>query len=297
VRNPLPLLLTLCSLALAPVCQADSVGDSVNDKQSRDLLDKALQDKNPETRRQGVIALSLIGDVAPYPSELSSMLADKDVEVRLAVVSSLSDLKSNRSTMALRRALDDGVPEVSFAAARALWALGDPTGKDALLSVLEGESKTASGFFAKQKRDTLRMMHMPKAMFLFAVKQGVGFAPVPGLGTGISSMQAILSDPGTSGRATAALLLGKETDKDTLDALLDALNDKEWGVRAAAVHSLVLRDDPAQQNAIARLLDDKSEPVRLRAAAGYLRLQSIKNRPPAKPALKRRPTKAPAKKT
>ena len=297
MRTLLPLLLILCSSALAPVCLADSVGDSVNEKQSRDLLDKALQDKNPDTRRQAVIALSLIGDVAPYPSDLSSMLSDKDVEVRIAVVSSLSDLKSDRSTLALRRALDDSVPEVSFSAARALWALGDPSGKNALLSVLAGESKTSSGFFAKQKRDTLRMMHTPKTMFLFAVKQGAGLAPVPGLGTGISSMQALLSDPGTSGRATAALLLGNEKDKDTLDALLDALNDKEWGVRAAAVHSLCLRDDPAQQSALVRLIDDKSEPVRLRAAAGYLRLESIKNRPPAKPAMKRRPAKAPAKKT
>ena len=37
-------------------------------------------------------------------------------------------------------------------------------------------------------------------MFLFAIKEGVGFAPVPGLGAGISSLQGILSDPGVSGR-------------------------------------------------------------------------------------------------
>ncbi|HTS47880.1 MAG TPA: HEAT repeat domain-containing protein [Bryobacteraceae bacterium] len=287
------LLLLLCSLTA--LCQP-----SPKEKESRDVLDKALLDKNPDTRRQAVIALSLIGSVDPYPSDLQSMLGDKDVEVRLAVISSLTDLNnSNRTMLSLHAALNDSVPEVSFAAARALYTLDNPDGKAALLSVLEGDAKTSSGFFTKQKRDALRMMHTPKTMFLFAVKTGAGLAPVPGLGTGVSSMQALLSDPGTSGRAAAALLLGKEKDQPTLDALRDALNDKDWSVRAAAIHALALQDDPARQADLAPLLDDKSEPVRLRAAAAYLRLETIKNQPkaPVKKASKTRAKKAPAKKT
>ena len=113
----------------------------------------------------------------------------------------------SRTNAALHKALNDEVPEVSFAAARSLWALNDPDGKKALLSILSGESKASSGYFAKQKRDALRMMHTPKPMFLFALKTGAGLAPVPGLGEGVSSMEALLSDPSVSGRATAALLL------------------------------------------------------------------------------------------
>jgi len=288
-------LLLLLLFSLTALCQP-----SPKEKASRDALDKALQDKNPDTRRQAVIALSLIGSVDPYPSDLQSMLNDKDVEVRLAVISSLTDLNnSNRTMLSLHTALNDSVPEVSFAAARALYTLNNPDGKAALLSVLAGDAKASSGFLTKQKRDALRMMHTPKTMFLFAVKAGAGLAPVPGLGTGVSSMQALLSDPGTSGRAAAALLLGKEKDQPTLDALHDALNDKDWSVRAAAIHSLALQDDPARQADLAPLIDDKSEPVRLRAAAGYLRLETIKNQPkaPVKPAPKTRTKKAPAKKT
>jgi HEAT repeat protein len=122
----------------------------------------------------------------------------------------------------------------------------DPAGKKALLAVLEGESKTSSGFFSKQKREALRVMHTPRTAFLFAVRQGIGFAPVPGLGEGVASMQAILTDSGVSGRASAALLLANEKDSATLEALKDALSDKEWSVRAAAVHSLSLRNDPAR---------------------------------------------------
>jgi len=186
-----------------------------------------------------------------------------------------------------------------------LYNLNDPEGKAALQSVLAGDSKTASGYLSKQKRDTLRMMHTPKTMFLFAVTTGSAFAPVPGLGTGVSSMQALLSDSGTSGRATAALLLAKEKDEQTLVALRDALEDKDWSVRAAAVHAMALQDSPEREADLGPMIDDKSEPVRLRAAAAYLRLEAIKNppKPPApakevaKSTMKARPKMAPAKKT
>jgi HEAT repeat protein len=122
-------------------------------------------------------------------------------------------------------------------------------------------------------------------MFMFALKQGVSLVPVPGLGEGISSMQAILADPGVSGRATAALLLAREKDMATLQALREALIDKDASVRAAAVHALALRNDVNLQPDFLPLFEDKKENVRLRAAAGYLRLELIKKTP--KPAPKK----------
>ena len=91
-------------------------------------------------------------------------------------------------------------------------------------------------------------------------------------------MQALLSDPGISGRATAALMLAHETDQATLDALRDALNDKDWSVRAAAVHALALRRDPRLKTALEPLLADENQAVRLRAAAGDLRLTGRQGR-------------------
>jgi HEAT repeat protein len=204
------------------------------------------------------------------------MLHDSDVEVRLAAVASLAEVKSDRTAALLREALDDEVPEVRFAAAKLLWSLHDPAGKRTLISVLGGETKASSSILSKQKRDAVRMIHTPRRMLMSALRYGVGFAPVPGIGEGIASMQALLTDAGISDRATAALMLGKDNDPATLEALRAALNDKDWSVRAAAVHSLSLRSDPRLQQDLMRLLDDGSEAVRLRAAAGCLRLSYLR---------------------
>ena len=170
---------------------------AATDQQCNDILQRGLTSKNPDTRKQAVAALSLVVNRGPLMTTLEKMLEDKDVEVRLAAVASLAEVSSPGSTVALRHALQDEVPEVSFAAAKALWSRNDPAGKQALLSVLQGESKTASGFFTKQKREALRMMHTPRSTFLYVLRQGAGFAPVPGLGEGVASMQALLTDPGS----------------------------------------------------------------------------------------------------
>jgi HEAT repeat protein len=119
------------------------------------------------------------------------------------------------------------------------------------------------------------MMHTPRTTFLFAVQQGAGFIPFPGVGEGVASMQGILASSGVLGRASAALLLGADRDPATIEALKDALSDKDSSVRAAAVHSISLRNDPALKRELEPLLQDGNEAVRLRAAAGYLRLSAI----------------------
>jgi HEAT repeat protein len=280
------LLVNLLSLGIAfsqdTQSKSPSVGASVTQStqdRAHSLLDNSLKDRNPDTRKHAVESLGLVSPTEPYLSQLEAMLEDKDVEVRLATITSLLDLKNRRTVSTLQKALDSDVPEVSFAAAKALWTLNEPAGRDALVSVLSGETKASSGFITKQKRDALRMLHTPKTLFMFALQHGAYFAPVPGLGAGISSLQGILSDPTVSGRAAAALLLSTDKSPEVLQALQDALADSDWSVRAASVHTIALRNDPALQADLVPLLEDKKEAVRVRAAAGYLRLEAIKSMP------------------
>jgi len=276
MRFVLSSLMAIVAFSQNPPLASRGATPAALQDRSRSLLEDALKDGNPDVRAQAVQALGLVGPREPYISEVEVMLDDKDVAVRLATVASLVDLKNPRTPAALKKALADEVPEVSFSAAKALWNINEPEGKDALLSVLAGETKTSSGYITKQKRDTFRLIHTPKTMFLFALKEGMGFAPVPGLGAGAASLQGILADPSVSGRATTALLLSNDRDPQVLDALRDALGDKDASVRAAAVHAIALRDDPAVVNDLVPALDDKKEAVRLRAAAALLRLEWIR---------------------
>jgi HEAT repeat protein len=271
------------SLVLTASVVAGAAPDPVEDK-ARLALELGLESKNPDTRKMAVVALSLASANEKLEDQLLHMLDDKDVEVRLATLVSLAEIHDKKAKDAMIKAMDDPVPEVSFAAAKALWVLKEPVGRDALISVLEGESKATSGLFTSKKRETLRMMHTPRTAFFTVVREGAGFVPVPGLGEGVASMQALMNDPNLSGKASAALLLGSDSSQATLAALKDALQDKTASVRAASAHSLALHNDPAFKADLAPLIDDPSESVKLRAAAGYLRLRAIEQRPKPKPA-------------
>jgi len=244
------------------------------------LLGAGLGDKNPDVRKQAVAALGLIGPREPYISQINNAISDRDIYVRLAAVASLVDLKDKGTADILDKALHDTAPEVSFAAAKALFGLDDARGRTALMAILEGEAKTQSNFLTAEKRDTLRLVHIPKGMMMFAIKNGIGFAPVPGLGAGVSSMQEIMADNGVSGRAATAILLANDPSPQVLDALKEALSDKDASVRAAVAHAIALRNDSAMMPQLVPLFDDGKEAVRLRAAAGYLRLAWLVKPPP-----------------
>jgi HEAT repeat protein len=226
--------------------------------------------------------MSLVGVREKVIQSLDSMLADQDVSVRLAVVSTLGGFDDKSTVPALEKALKDPVPDVRFAAGKALYHLQEPDGKQFLLSVVSGKSKATSSYMTREERSTLRLMHTPMKLFTTSMETAAKAAPVPGLGFGVSSMQGILWDPASSARAAALLLVGRENDSAVLDAVRAALSDKEWSVRAAAIHVIAMRNDPEFRQDLVALLDDKKEAVRFRAAAAYLRLDRLAKEPPSK---------------
>ncbi|MFL6450578.1 MAG: HEAT repeat domain-containing protein [Bryobacteraceae bacterium] len=229
--------LKACSALLlgSAICFGQQNLDATQER-ARDILIRSVEEKNPDTRREAVFAVSLVGAHEKVTSQLATMLEqDKDVPVRVAVVSCLGDFKDPTLTPTLEKALKDAAPEVGFAASMALFRLKQPIGKETLVSMLTGQSKTSSSFVTAQKRGAFRMLQTPTKLFMTVAAAAV---PIPGFGLGMASAQGILSDPGASARASVVLMLENETDAETQNAIKAALSDKEWSVRAAAVHAL-----------------------------------------------------------
>jgi HEAT repeat protein len=269
-----------------PVARASAPHDAA--AKARQLLGEAIQDKNPDIRKEAVIAFSLLRENDELLKSFARLFDDKDVIVRLAAVSVLGDLKDRQGIPLLKKALNDPVPEVEFAAAKVLYQLHDPAGKPALLAVFSRQSKAASSYLATKERNTLRLLHTPTRLFVTIAQNAADMVvPVPGLGLGVSSVQGILSDPGSSARATVLLLMTRERDPAVHQAVKAGLTDKEWSVRAAAVHVVAMHPDRDLRPNLVALMDDKRAAVRFRAAAAYLRLEpkanaSVNPRPPAR---------------
>ena len=116
------------TLAFGQAQPADTV------QRCRSMLDEAAHDKNPDVRIGAAEALSLVGVKDNALESLAPMLDDHDVSVRIAVVLTLGDFKDNRTLPLLKKALQDPVPEVDFAAAKVLYQLHDPEGEQFLLA-------------------------------------------------------------------------------------------------------------------------------------------------------------------
>jgi HEAT repeat protein len=235
--------------------------------EARQLLDQATRDRNPDHRKEAVVAFSLLDENDVLLASLGSLLHDKDVVVRLAVVSVLGDLKIHDSIPLLEQALDDSVPEVRFAAAKVLYHLHNPQGKQVLMAVYDKRAKGSSNYLVDKERATLRLLHTPSRLFMTIAQNAADMVvPVPGLGLGVSSVQGILTDPELSPRATVLLLTVHENDGAVHEAVRAGLTDKEWSVRAAAVHVVAIHPYPDLQSNLVALMDDRRAAVRYRAA-------------------------------
>ncbi|HKW67061.1 MAG TPA: HEAT repeat domain-containing protein [Terriglobales bacterium] len=222
-----------------------------------------------------IIALKAMADLGPNLKGvrlLSEVLKDKDPDVRAQAAATLGAMKSRAALPALRVALNDQAPQVSFAAAKSLWQLGDNAGRRVLLDVLQGDKGTKDGFVASHKREAKRELEDKKALVAMGAEKGADeFLPGPlGMGVGLAKQQlAGGTDPA---RADCADLLSRRPDKTTMLALRAALMDRDWSVRAAAAVALGRLARPGTQHWLEYALDDGKAAVRDAAAVGILRM-------------------------
>jgi HEAT repeat protein len=262
-------VMRLYLLAFAGCLSATTAADD-----ARKALTEGAHHKEADQRRETALAMSLLPARDPAVALLENLLRDKDYLVRVAAVDSLAELNDKRRLELLRTALKDEVPEVAFAAAKALSTLKDPAGLESLQAVYEGEMKAESSFVKKEMMNSWRRLKTPRSAFFFVVQHGIGFVPIPGVGAGYSALLGMLSDADSSARAVSLLMVCKARNK-TCDRLLSSsFTDDDWTVRAAAVHIIATNDLVAMKPRIAALITDKKDKVRLRAAAGYLRMEA-----------------------
>lgn len=240
------------------------------------VLDGGIGDTNPAKRADVLLAMSVMLPDPHVTGTIEGLLQDKDVSVRQAACTVLGEMKARASMPKLRQALDDKAPEVSFAAAKALYAMGDPLGRKVLLGVLAGERSDTSGVLSTSIREAKATLHDPKAMLLMGVNSGAGFLGPVGMGFPIA--ERLMKDNQSSGRTAVALLLATDNSADSVDAIRGALEDKNWTVRAAATRAVAVRNIRSLAPVLATLLEDKRDEVRFAAAAATIRLKQGKIR-------------------
>jgi HEAT repeat protein len=252
------------------------------DERAWQTLQRGLEDGNPAKRITAVFALSVVKPQPRPVKMVESMLQDKDFGVRQAACATLGEIRARTSIPLLRAALEDRAPEVVFAAAKALYSMGDATGRDVLTEILLGDQKGASGFVSSSLRDAKLKLHDPKALLLVGVNQAA--ALLGPFGAGVPIAEQLLKDGQASGKTIAALLLVTDSSVESRDAFRLALNDRNWTVRVAATRAIALRGIREFYADMASLLDDKREEVTYAAAAAMIRL---KQPAPARPAATR----------
>ncbi len=136
-------------------------------------------------------------------------------------------------------------------------------------AVLTGKRKTGDGLIGEQ----LDQFKDPKELAEFGFYQGIGFVPYAGYGLDV--VRALTKKETSPLRAAAATALTYDPDPLSGEALVEAVSDKDWIVRAAALKAIARRGDPALLPKIEAAISGPEEVVRYTAAASVLQLARL----------------------
>jgi hypothetical protein len=239
----------------------------------RTLTDAVGDVKHPQTRIQALAALGLMR--SPRSEKIiSDAMKDADLDVRTAAALAAGQSKDRNLTTDLRNLLDDKEPQVVFTAALTLWKMGDKSGEDILTAVVDGERSANPTLMNGTMHDIGKDLHDPTTMARLGALQGASILLGP-FGFGITAFEYIHRSGGDLSRVAAIEQLSEERTEPIHKKLVAALGDKDLAVRAAAAKALVDYHDNATSMAVYALLADPKRPVRLTAAAAYLRTTGV----------------------
>jgi HEAT repeat protein len=269
-----PLFLIVLTASL-PASSDERVSSGVSSA-AWDVLDKGLSDSNSDHRRQAILAVGTIGATPQTLKIIEAGLQDKNPLVRQSAAAELGRLKAPESIPYLQQALEDE-NEVSFTAAKALWDIGDTSGRMLLEEVLTGDRSDKPGFLQQKWREGKYKLHHPAQLALMGVNEAAGDLLGPASMGITAAEEAIKNVEGSKkealpGRSIAASALAEHPDDQTRSLLEWALVDKNSTVRASAAKGLGECGNPETVAKLQPLLKDGQVAVRFMAAASIIRL-------------------------
>lgn len=248
--------------------------------QAWDLLDTASQSENVRIRTDVIAALSSMRDDRKAIHLIENALDDRHALVRRIAASSLGTMNAREAIPHLRQAMNDKNAGVSFAAAEALWKMGDESGAAIFYAVVLGERHVEQGFVSSQVTQVWNELHNPSSLADIGIGEASGALLGP-FSEGVTLARELAKDRGANARALSATLLGEHPNPDSEKILEDTLGDRNLAVLVAVAKALGGFDDPALIERLAPLLNKKTMPVfkhadavHFMAAAAIIRLHN-----------------------
>src|ERR1700734_556228 len=240
-----------------------------------EMLKTALADSTTKARPvrlDAAAALGTLGDFEQGQKLLRDSAKDTDRYLRLAAVAALGASKAEIFLPDLRAALNDSAPEVSFAAAVGLWKMHDHTGENVLYAVLAGDRKVNQGAVGSGLHEADQDLHTPSKLAEIGGEQAV-YALLGPVGFGLDAYRwSRKGGNANSARVLTATLLSEDTSSTiTMQQFVDALQDRDYQIHAAAARALGVFRDKQVTDALQNVFTDPKPSVRLMAAASYIR--------------------------
>ena len=238
-------------------------------KEAWKILSAAAGDKHSHVKIQALAAIGML-NCPEAEKMIADALNDSDVDVRTAAVLAAGQSGDRNLTTQLRNLLDDKHPQVVFTSAMTLWQMGDRSGEDILMSVVDGDRSTSPTLLKGTEHKLNKDLHNPKLLARLGLMQGAAMMLGP-FGFGITAYEYIHKSGGNVARVSAIEAIAQDKTEPIHRELMAALTDDDSLVRAASAKALVDYHNDDTSNALYPLLGDPKYPVRLTAAAAYLR--------------------------
>ncbi len=160
-------------------------------------------------------------------------MTEPDLDVRMAAVLAAKQTRDRNLTTNLRDLLDDKEPEVAFAAAMALWKMGDKSGEDILTAVVDGDGSARPTMIHGAEHKISKDLRRPGDAGARGSDQGASMFLGP-FGYGVAAYEFIHHSGGNLARISAIEQVSQEKTEPIHKELVAALGDKDPAVRAAA---------------------------------------------------------------